>query len=489
MSTNSLSSEYALKKKWLYLASFLFIAILGTGIFFEFYYVLLLPMLFVVFWAAFYKLQYLIFFVAFCTPFSLNLEGSDLGGVGVYLPTEPVLFGMLILFIFKALSGKSIDTKIYTHPISLLIYVYLTWMMLTSITSEIPLVSFKFLINKMWFIVPLFFIAAHIFSETKKIRLFILCYLFPLFGVIIYTVIRHSQFGFDKDSSHWVMEPLFKDHTSYGAVLAMFLPAIIGLLLKKKMNLLLRVLLSLGFIILVVGLILSYTRAAWLSIIAAAVVLGFMLLRIRVSTIYLSLIVSTSIVAVSWENISVMLQKNKQESSDKLEEHVSSISNVSSDASNLERLNRWHCAFEMFKERPVVGWGPGTYQFVYAPFQRSTDRTIISTNQGDGGNAHSEYLGPLCEQGLPGMLIMIVLVVMVTNLSFRLFYTISDYDTKVLVASLYLGLLTYFVHGVLNNYLDTDKASVPFWGFIAALVAIDLYHKQNSTKPELQRQL
>ena len=40
--------------------------------------------------------------------------------------------------------------------------------------------------------------------------------------------------------------------------------------------------------------------------------------------------------------------------------------------------------------------------------------------------------------------------------------------------SIYLGLMTYFVHGVLNNYLDTDKASALFWGFIAILVAMDL---------------
>jgi hypothetical protein len=39
-----------------------------------------------------------------------------------------------------------------------------------------------------------------------------------------------------------------------------------------------------------------------------------------------------------------------------------------------------------------------------------------------------------------------------------------------------LGLITYFVHGTMNNFLDTDKASVPFWGFIAILVALDLYY-------------
>jgi putative inorganic carbon (hco3(-)) transporter len=176
------------------------------------------------------------------------------------------------------------------------------------------------------------------------------------------------------------------------------------------------------------------------------------------------------------------LQGNKQESSDKLDEHVSSISNVSSDASNLERLNRWNCAMEMFYERPLVGWGPGTYQFVYAPFQRSGDRTIISTNQGDGGNAHSEYLGPLCEQGVPGAMLFIALLYMVSALAFRLFYTLMDYHHKLLVAGAYLGLMTYFIHGTLNNYLDTDKASVPFWGFIAILVAIDIYHRPPKTQ-------
>ena len=49
-----------------------------------------------------------------------------------------------------------------------------------------------------------------------------------------------------------------------------------------------------------------------------------------------------------------------------------------------------------------------------------------------------------------------------------------------------LALVSYFIHGVLNNYLDTDKASAPFWGFIAAIVAIEVYHlkEENQSKNE-----
>ena len=34
--------------------------------------------------------------------------------------------------------------------------------------------------------------------------------------------------------------------------------------------------------------------------------------------------------------------------------------NVSTDASNLERINRWNCAIRMYAERPFLGHGPGT---------------------------------------------------------------------------------------------------------------------------------
>jgi putative inorganic carbon (HCO3(-)) transporter len=121
-----------------------------------------------------------------------------------------------------------------------------------------------------------------------------------------------------------------------------------------------------------------------------------------------------------------------------------------------------------------VGWGPGTYQFVYAPFQRSQDRTIISTNRGDGGNAHSEYLGPLAEQGVLGSVIFIGLVLIVCFLGFSVFYHSTNFEERLVIMGLFLGLVTYFVHGVLNNFLEMDKIAVPFWASIAYLVHLDL---------------
>ena len=69
---------------------------------------------------------------------------------------------------------------------------------------------------------------------------------------------------------------------------------------------------------------------------------------------------------------------------------------------------------------------------------------------------------------------------MTCHLGFKLQRTLTDPDDRMLAMGLFLGLITYFVHGVLNNYLDTDKASAPFWGFLALLVVLDLCNEKAS---------
>ena len=55
---------------------------------------------------------------------------------------------------------------------------------------------------------------------------------------------------------------------------------------------------------------------------------------------------------------------------------------------------------------------------------------------------------------------------------------------KLLALGILLGLISYFSHGVLNNFLDTDKLAVPVWSFIAMLVALDVYHKEELSQEE-----
>ena len=69
--------------------------------------------------------------------------------------------------------------------------------------------------------------------------------------------------------------------------------------------------------------------------------------------------------------------------------------------------------------------------------------------------------------------------------AFKLIYRLRERENRIIVISVFLGLITYYVHGTLNNYLDTDKASAPFWGFLALLVVLDLGAKGDPEQPQL----
>lgn len=329
----------------------------------------------------------------------------------------------------------------------------------------------------MWFILVIYFMMNHFFKDEKYIYTFFRVYMISMTAVIIYTVYGHAKSGFDEDVAHWIMWPFFKDHTSYGAVIALLYPIVFFSFFKAK-KFTFRQFLSLGILVVFsIGLILSYTRAAWVSLAGAVVVWGLIKLKLDYKIFILGILVLTGFYFGFEDRIVHEFRSNRQDSSGDLVEHVQSITNVSSDASNLERLNRWNSALRMWADRPVVGFGPGTYMFKYAEYQKSSDRTIISTNMGDGGNAHSEYLGPLSETGLPGMLTVLGVFIVSLVTGIRLYYRLpKESYLKGLVLAIVLGLVTYYLHGILNNYLDTDTASVPLWGMMSILVAIQLYH-------------
>lgn len=450
----------------------------------EIYWLNLLPLVLIVAYLAIARIDLVYFMVIIFTPLSIQLlEFAPSLPFDFAIPSEPLLFGLLILLIYRAALSGIINRGMLNHPVSYAIYFNLFWLVITSITSAMPLVSFKVVLARIWFIGVFYFLAILVFRNTANIRIFILCYGLPMLIVIFYAISRHLGYGlFDKRAAHFVMNPFFRDHTSYGAILAMLFFAIGGLVLNKKRNFLLQTLTWGTWIIITIALILSYTRAAWISVIISLGVLGLVLLKIKLR--YILVLAIAAFVYLTGQRTAIIhkMEKNRQVSSASLTEHVKSISNITTDESNLERLNRWNAAFRMFKERPIFGWGPGTYMFQYAPYQLAADKTSISTDFGDLGNAHSEYIGPLVESGVFGTLSFMLICILTLITGFRVYKKLDDQRLKQTVLFLLLGYITYLVHGTLNNYLDTDKASALFWGFTAIFVSLDLSLKKLNTE-------
>lgn len=441
-----------------------------------------LPLILFVLYQAIFHLQNLVYLLAFCTPLAVSLKEMGLTqGPDLSIPTEPIMAGIMLLYVLNSLNKPLTDVKFRNHPISYLIYLQLAWMFLTCLTSTEIAISFKALTARLWFIFSCYIIIPYLFKSKKNIINFIMAYAIALAIVVAYTLVIHSQFNFNDKAADWVVSPFYNDHTAYGAALAMFIPLMVAMLCMSSVSKFLKIM-ALGLLLwFLLGIVLSFARAGWLSLVVALGVLFTLLLRIKFGTIILTIVTITLIFFTFQTEILIALGKNSSDSEGGFENNIESVSNISTDASNRERLNRWSCAIRMWQDKPVFGWGPGTYMFKYAPYQLSHQLTIISTNFGTNGNAHSEYLGPLAEQGLIGMLIMIVILFYTTHLGYRLVYTLAEKEDRILFVGIFLSIMTYFVHGFFNNFLDTDKLSLPFWAFMAALVCFDLYYPKKKS--------
>jgi O-antigen ligase len=352
---------------------------------------------------------------------------------------------------------------------------------ITACTSEMPLVSLKFFISRFWYAVVFYFLGVVLFARFGNILKYLWLYMLPLGGVVVYTLFNHSKFNFSLGQSYNVMTPFFDNHGVYAATICIFIPLLTCYILfynRLAKNMLTWFASLFLLVLFLTGIYFSFTRAAWIGLAAAACFLVPMVLRIRFNTL-LFLIFTSGFLLYTFQNeIVYVLSKTDHTNADGFSNRLRSISNIKTDPSNTERINRWMSALAMFEERPVLGFGPGTYSFCYAPYQQARFKTEISTNFGDNGNSHSEYFNPLAESGLPGALTFLFIFYSVLNSGFRLFYTARKFKVRIISLSIVLGLITYLAHGIFNNYSEMDKVASLLWGGFGIITALDIYHNK-----------
>ena len=80
---------------------------------------------------------------------------------------------------------------------------------------------------------------------------------------------------------HFLVQPFFTDHTSYGAILAFIFPVAAGFLISdREAPFYQRAWYLFAFAVIMIAVVLSYTRAAWVSL--AGVLMIFIVIRLRI---------------------------------------------------------------------------------------------------------------------------------------------------------------------------------------------------------------
>jgi O-antigen ligase len=303
-----------------------------------------------------------------------------------------------------------------------------------------------------------FYVAATPWSEARRKRWVRLAVTMGA-ALGLYGALRVIAAGFSQRLAYGLGRPFFPEHGTYAAFLAFLLPISLFEAIGRRGWP--RIAYSAAFVAISLGLMLSFTRAAWVAVaIVVPVAMGIWAYakhgsRQLVWAVFLVLTVAALMVAMG--------------SGRGIVAHMNTITSVDN-ASNLERWNRWMAASEMARDHPALGVGYGGYEDAYPLYRRAA---IVTEMHYLRFGAHSEPLRLLSETGLAGLLAGIWLVVAALVAGLRSFFRLPDPAAARLALAITTAIALYAVHGVFNSYLGIDKVSVPFWLSLGALAAFE----------------
>ncbi len=412
--------------------------------------------------------------LAFMLPFSVELP--FIAESMLRVPTEPFIALAAMVLVLHLMRNRAVWIR---HPIKEFLWAVplILIFAITTVFSPMRLVSVKFAFVNIIYLSVFYFLLILLSKESPR--------LFPrmlfLYGlgfllVTAWSFYQFWQWEWNPLVVRGIFQPFYKDHTLFGAsaaVLAAFWAT--GSALEKSARWKLLSWTLAGFFF--AGVLLSGSRAALLSLFVAG---GVWLLFFFKPQARHVLLFSIVLLIAGWTvrgYLTERIQQTDALSYDReagIVDRTRSVGNISTDVSNLERLNRWTAALRMFKEKPLTGFGPGTYQFQYITYQDPALMNRLSvTNpwnvpEGSGGTAHSEYLLSLSEMGVFGLLSWLLLMGRWTWLYVNRW---RSHPNRQYMMVAFIALTTYFFHALVNNFLTTDKFAFLFWGTAAWLVA------------------
>ena len=385
------------------------------------------------------------------------------GGSFLTVPTEPMIILSLGARLVRAAVG--LPSGFGRRPLLLPLAGYVGAMLFSCFFSEHPLESYKGWILLLGYVSFGYAAFERYHRDGAERWARTLAALAAVVGG--YGVIRAIVLGATSRAGYGIGRPFFAEHGTYSAYLAFFAPLLMLEALDRRGPA--RLVFGGAFLIAVAAIALSFTRAAWLSLV---IVLPLTLVAwaIRNGSIRRLVAPAATLSILAAVVIGTGL-------GDRLTRHALTVVDTEN-VSNLERLNRWMAGLEMARSRPLTGVGYEGFGDSYRAYRR---KLIVTDEAYVRMDVHSEPLRALSEGGLIGLTCGIWLVWAVGSAGVRTFRYATDPERGRLALGVSAGLGTYFVHGWLNAYPGSDRIGLAVWMGIGAIAALSEHRDRASS--------
>ena len=461
--------------------SFLLLTGLTLGWVNNWTFLLLLPAIILVAYLAITDFKAVFYLFLMAIPISTEVELP--GGFGTDLPTEPLMVGLMGIYLLYVLSHpKNIRATFVRHPITLILFLHLSWIFITMLTSSLLVVSLKFFLAKIWYVVVCYFMAGHLLRNTKDVKKLFWVIFIPLMLTVSYILSKHAAYGFSFKDVNKAMYPFQRNHVSYAATITLFFPFVLLARQWYQKGSLLRWGLNIALGILFIAIYLTFTRAAFVALamaFGAYIIFQLKMVKVVVACAILGMI------GGAW----YMVQDNKYldyaPNYDKTITHYKFDNLLEAtykmeDISTMERVHRWVAGAHMSVKKPFFGFGPGNFYNFYRSYTVTGFTTYVSINKEKSG-IHSYYLMTLVEQGYFGLFLFLLLSFYTLIRGERIYHETKDKNRQQIIMTLLLVIVIIDAFLLINDMIETDKVGTFFFICMAILVNFDLKNKHLPT--------
>jgi O-antigen ligase len=427
-----------------------------------------------------FRLLYLLLWATL--PFSIEMDLP--GGFSTDFPIEPLMWLCCLMLIgYLFLRSREIDFRFIYHPLFILLLIHFSWIIITSITSQEPANSIKFTLAKSWYLICFVLIPLLLLKKREDYMQWAAFLFIPLVLSILVIMYRHSQLGFSFSTINDAVMPIYRNHVDYACALGLLLPFAVWIWRQTQSGTIKWMMIG-SIAIMVIGIYLSYTRAAWLCIPLA--IGGYYLIRFRLMRLVIPLAIAGMILLVSWmaydnRYIDFSPDYEKAVTHQKIGDLLSATTKME-DISTVERFYRWVAGYYMIQERPWLGFGPSSFYEVYHSFVDRHFTTYVSDNPEHSG-IHNYYLMTAVEQGLIGLFIFLLLIIAVLLIGEHLYHQMrAGPERHLLVTALVSFCCSLFIM-TLNDTVETDKLGTFFFLCIAIVIQMHILHRTQSKLP------
>ncbi len=452
---------------------FIFIAL---GIVTESVFLWFVPLVFSLSFFIVKDIRWLLYLFFLVLPFTIEYYLPN--GMGIDLPGELILI-LITFFSIVFLSAKysKLDIKTLINPLTFILLLHLIWILFTGILAENKMISIKYFIAKLWYVIPMYFLPVLILEKNNLKIIFRNLFLVSSI-MVLFVIIKHSLTNFDFSTINGAVSPFFRNHVSYASLITIIFPFWF-LMFKWYKGSISRILIYIGIVIFVAGIILSYTRAAHIALISMIFVyfiVKYKLIKPVLIIASLSTVLLLGFILSNNRYLELAPDYSKTITYDDFDDIVSATYQ-GTDLSTMERLYRWVSGYNMIKEKPILGFGPGNFYSNYRPYTVTSFQTYVSDNPEKSG-IHSYYLMTLVDQGFPGFIIFMILVFWSLVYAEKLYHNLANPELKSILMAVVISMVSVYLILIINDMVESIKTGTILFFDFALLVLIGKWGKK-----------